>query len=417
MGSTEESWLEKRYIGTGTFTVTPRVRELVNEVLDSGRISYGEKSKLFETEFARIHGCKYGILSNSGTSSLQVALGAMKSIHSWPDGASVIVPATTFVATANIVRHCRLVPVFVDVERDTFNINVNEISKFLEGDKEKNIVAIIPVHLFGLPADVRLIKDILQLHNRQEITIVEDSCESMFVTLNDQPVGSLGGIGCFSMYAAHLITTGVGGIAITNNPSYAAKMRSLVNHGLDIQFLNPDENFSPRPMLNRKFIFSDYGYSYRITELEAAVGIVQLEDRGRIINLRRRNANHLNAGIHTINDIYDNVLAVQYQPIGTTHAHMMFPLVLNPIDGKIIDKTPLVSYLNDRGIETRDMLPLLHQPIYSWLNPKDFPVSDWLVQSGFYVGCHQDLSADDIQYVVDCILWFFDKEKEEKENG
>jgi len=367
------------------------MRELVGQVLDSGRISYGPMSKQFEKEFAKLHDCKYAILSNSGTSSLHVALQAMKEIHLWDRGAQVIVPATTFVATANIVRHCGLRPVFVDVDPVTYNIDCNLVADAVTEDT----VAIIPVHLFGQPADMTALRRTAPIGGK--IKIIEDSCETMFVSHNGCKVGSMGDIGCFSTYVAHLIVTGVGGIATTNQPEYAAKMRSLVNHGLRIEYLNPDDNFSPQPMIGRRFIFDSVGHSYRITEMEAGIGIAQLEEYDWILRVRRRNASHLTAGIEIINKTYNRqVLRTPTVMPENGHAWMMYPIVLVGAD-----KTPLVSYLNDWGIETRDMLPILHQPIYDYLSPDDFPVSAEILKSGFYVGCHQDLEPSDIQYIVD----------------
>lgn len=392
--------LKPRYVGTGTFKETPLMRKLVDEVLTSGRISYGEKSKEFEKRFAELHNCNYAILSNSGTSSLHVALHALKEIYRWEDG-QVIVPATTFVATANIVRHCGLVPVFVDVEPDTYNMDMSEVEKVIS----KDTVAVIPVHLLGQPANMSELSGMLPLSTR----IIEDSCESMFAKHRDSMVGNMSDIACFSTYAAHVIVTGVGGIATTNNPDYAAKMRSLVNHGLTIDNLNPNENFAPRPMLNRRFLFDTYGYSYRITELEAALGLAQLENYEQMLAIRRRNAKHLTAGIKRINRDYDNPISTYVVRPENESCFMMFPIVLNQRNGKNVDKTPLMQWLNARQIETRDLLPILCQPIYSWLDPKRYPISQWLVDSGLYIGCHQDLTPQDIDYVLQELEAYFDE--------
>src|SRR3990172_12468532 len=118
-------------IPVGDFVTTPKMREYINDVLESGQISYGKYSRAFESQFASLHGCKYAILSNSGTSSLQVALQAMKEIHGWRDGTQVIIPATTFISTANIVRHCRMVPVFCDVDPLTYNLDPRKVAPLL----------------------------------------------------------------------------------------------------------------------------------------------------------------------------------------------------------------------------------------------------------------------------------------------
>lgn len=407
MGTIEESWSKRRKVGVGTFSASDRMRELVTEVLNSGRISYGPMSMKFERLFARVHGCEYAILSNSGTSALYVALQAAKEVHDWEDGTEVIVPATTFVATANIVLHCRMKPVFVDVDPHYYNMNPD----LIEATITEKTKAIIPVHLFGQAADMSKILPIATKHN---LVVIEDSCETMFVTHNGKSVGSLGDIGCFSTYVAHLLVTGVGGISTTNNSDYAAKMRSLVNHGLMLEFLNPTDNFAPQPTPGRRFKFGSCGHSFRITELEAALGLAQIENDNyvRMLRLRQRNADHLTAGFSIVNRHYGDHLHLPEIAPHNTHAWMMFPIVLKTKDGgrTIVDKEPLMKWLNERGIETRDMLPILGQPCYEYLNREDYPVSDWIEKSGFYVGCHQDLTPDDIQYIVDMTREYYDRD-------
>jgi len=389
--------LAYRKVSVGDFKTTKKITDCVNNVLTSGVISYGPYSQAFEQDFAALHGNKYGILSNSGTSSLQIALQAMKEIHDWEYG-QVIVPATTFVATPNIVNHNGLVPVFVDVDRHTYNIDPAKIAEAITEDTK----CIIPVHLLGQPANMTAILDILNEMGRRDIKIIADSCECMFSKHKGLSLGRLADISCFSTYVAHLIVTGVGGLATTNNEVYAAKMRSLVNHGLEIDFLNPDANFAPRPMPGRRFRFDSMGHSYRITEMEAAIGYAQLDevDRENMLHTRRRNAQHLEAGIKRLNRDYGDTFNPYVVEEGNTSAYMMYPIVLNKKDGECVDKEPWMAFLNEKGIETRDLLPILGQPIYKWLDPSRYPVSDWLVKSGFYVGCHQYLFPEDIDYVL-----------------
>lgn len=390
--------MSKRTVTVGTFRASPAMMKNVLDVLSSGRISYGPYSLEFEKRFAEIHGCQYAILSNSGTSSLQVALQTLKELHGWQDGDQVIVPATTFVATANIVLHNGLAPVFVDVDPLTYNLN----PELIEPALTERTRAMIPVHLFGQAADMTRIMEIARAH---DLKVIEDSCETMFAYHRYGPVGSWGDIACFSTYVAHLLVTGVGGLSTTNNPDYAGYMRSLVNHGLELENLNPGENFAPQPMPGRRFKFFTHGHSYRITELEAAIGLAQLESAERMIRIRFRNGRHLTAGLNNlINRIYGDPIQAATVAEGNTHSFMMYPIVLREKE-----KGPLVQYLNERGIETRDMLPILGQPCYD-LDPGEFPVSAWLARSGFYVGCHQGLTPEDIQYVIDTLESFFTEE-------
>jgi len=378
------------YVSVGGFKVNDIARQYIDEILDSGIISYGKFSRQYEKDFSGMHGCKYGVLSNSGTSSLHVALQTLKEIYGWKDGDEVIVPATTFVATINIVLHNNMVPVLVDVNSDTYNINPLLIEEKIT-DKTR---CIIPVHLFGQPANMSVIKEIADTNN---LKIIEDSCECMFAKHKGKTVGQWSDIACFSMYVAHIIVAGVGGICITSNVEYAAKIRSLVNHGMEIKNLNVDDNVSPMPQTGRRFKFDAIGHSFRITEFEAALALSQLDSLHMRISSgsRARNAMHLITGLNSINQRDHTDIQLPVTKDYNTHAWMMFPIMW---DGQ---KDEVIKYLNDRGIETRDMLPVLDQPIYNFTG--DYPVSEKIITNGFYVGCHQGLTPGHIQYTIDTL--------------
>jgi perosamine synthetase len=384
-------------IGVGTFTTTPRMRALVNEALDTGRISYGPMSRRFEQDFAALHGAPFAVLSNSGTSSLHVALQALKERHGWADGDEVLVPAVTFVATVNVVLHNRLTPVLVDVEPDLYGINTS----LIEAAITPRTRAIIPVHLFGQPCDMRTVMDIARRH---ALWVVEDSCECMFATHHGRSVGAWGDVACFSTYVAHLLTTGVGGLALTSHPDLAATMRSLVNHGRDGIYISIDDDAGKsgaalQEVISRRFRFDRIGHSFRITELEAALGLAQLEDWQSMIAARKNNALSLLAGLRP----YRAHLQLPGFRPHTTQSWMMFPLVLRDEP-----KDALCAHLEAHGIETREMLPLVAQPCYRGLwDPDAYPVAQWIDRSGLYVGCHQNLTSEDLDHIVLTIGEYF----------
>lgn len=372
------------------------MRENINQVLDSGRISYGPFCRELEQRFAEIHERKIGVLSNSGTSSLQVALQALKEVHAWSDGDEVIVPALTFVATVNIVLHNGLKPVLVDIEPNTYGIDTNKLEEAIT----ERTRAIIPVHLFGQSCGIT---EVMEIAERYGLKVIEDSCECMFVRHGNKMVGSYGDIACFSTYIAHLLTTGVGGLAITNNPEYGAVMRSLVNHGRDGIYISIDDDqdvTNLEEVISRRFRFERLGHSYRITEFEAAIGVAQLDDWQDMIAKRQTNADTLNRLLEPIEK-----LGLIHLPYAVNeHAYMMYPLVLSPG----IPKEALTLYLEEHGIETRDMVPLTNQPVYAELfNEDDYPVAKWVNESGFYVGCHQDLTDEDVVHIANTILSYF----------
>lgn len=379
-------------ITTGHFAVTDGMRARINRVLDSGRISYGDESKEFENRFAKLHGSRYGVLSNSGTSSLHVALQALKEVHHWQDGDEVIIPATTFVATANIVLHCRLTPVLVDVEKHTFGMDSNSLYFKITSRSR----CIIPVHIGGQPCNMTAIMQIARYKN---LAVIEDSCECMFATRHGESVGNIGSIGCFSMYVAHLLVTGVGGIATTNDILYARKMRSLVNHGLSFDNLNLNDDEQPQPMLNRSFVFTSIGHSFRITEFEAALANAQLDDWQTAIKIRQSNAHLLTS---LLDDLQEELILPQVAG-GNSHSWMFYTL-----QTRKEEKHDLMCYLNAHDIETRDLPSLLYQPCYDW-DADQYPVSKHLATHAFYVGCAPHITESDIHELANTIHAYYDR--------
>ncbi|MBK34469.1 MAG: hypothetical protein CME26_02935 [Gemmatimonadetes bacterium] len=382
---------EQPIIGVGTLNLSARAIELVNDVLSRNRLSYGPMTESFERQFAAIHGCRFASMTNSGTSALHVALGALKEIHGWEDGDEVIVPAVTFVATPNVVLHNRMTPVLVDVEREFYGIDPN----LIESAITERTRAIIPVHVFGQACDM---DPVLELAKRHDLKVIEDSCECMFARYKGRSVGSLGDIGCFSTYVAHLLTTGVGGLATTNVAEYAVRIRSLMNHGRDSIYTSIDDDNEKsgdelRMIVERRFSFASVGHSFRATEMEAALGVAQLEDFEDMLVRRRANASRLGRDLAE----FDDHLQLPKARPECDHSYMMFPIVLRDRP-----KAEFLNYLEEHGVETRDMLPLVNQPIYTSLlgtKPGQFPVADWIGASGFYIGCHQDLKQTDLDYV------------------
>lgn len=384
-----------RIIGLGTFEATPEMFRLVNQVLRSGRISYGPLSQEFEQRFAEMHGCKYGVLSNSGTSSLLVALQTLKELHGWQGGDMVFVPALTFVATVNVILQLRLKPILIDVDSIFYNIDIDKLGDAIPMFRRR-ARCILPVHAFGQPAEIEQIKNIA---GWSQLKIVEDSCEAMLVERYGYPVGSWGDIGCFSTYIAHFLVTGVGGLSITNNPDYAQYMRSLCNHGIDLSELPTGADYDPT-WLARKFKFCRVGHSFRLTEIEAALGLAQLDDLPAIIRKRQRNAAYLTEQLKPFEE------RLQLPQTGTEHSWMMYCLVCR--QNGIRDD--LCRYLEQNGIGTRLMLPLTNQPVYRGLfDEDDYPVAKWINANGFYLGIHQGLTGDDLDYVADKIGAFFNE--------
>lgn len=389
-----------RQIGVGGLEVSELEKSLVNEVLDSNRLTYGPMTKKLEREFAAMHACRFGLFMNSGTSALHIALTALKERNGWSDGDEVIVPAVTFVATSNIVLHNGMKPVFVDVESDTYNIDPAKIEERITPRTR----AVIPVHLLGLPATMGPILELAKKHN---LSIIEDSCETMFARYMGRPVGSMGNVGCFSTYVAHLLVTGVGGFTITNDIDLAVDMRSLMNHGRDSIYIGCTddegaENEYLEEIIEKRFSFIHLGHSFRCTELEAAIGVGQLARADEIIARRGKIAAYFTSELSP----YAEVLQLPSCPADRTHSFMLYGLVL-----RHQGKKQLVNFLEHANVETRDMLPLTNQPIYQSLFGKDledrYPVAKWINESGFYIGCHSYMSDSEVEFVAKTFHRFF----------
>ncbi|MCK4271891.1 DegT/DnrJ/EryC1/StrS family aminotransferase [bacterium] len=395
----QQTFQPSQQIGVGGLEIGPLERKYVNEVLDSSRLSHGPFSQRFESLFAGEHDCRYACFLNSGTSALHIALAVLKERHGWQDGDEVLVPAVTFISTANIVIYNGMRPVFVDVDSRTYNMDPAQMEEKITGRTR----AVIPVHLFGLPAQMDAI---MEVADRRGLRLIEDSCETMFATCGGKKVGSFGDIGCFSTYVAHILVTGVGGFCTTNDPQLAVMLKSSMNHRRDEIYLRIDDDKTEDKqklfeMAARRFRFVRFGHSFRATELEAAIGLAQLEQKEEFLQRRRRNALILTEGLKHL----DDRLQLPTVPENRTHAYMMFPMVLRDAP-----KRELVNYLEERKIETRDMLALLDQPIYRKIfgdMGSNFPVANWINESGFYVGCHPYLKPEELEYVVQTIGEYF----------
>ncbi|MBW2965516.1 DegT/DnrJ/EryC1/StrS family aminotransferase, partial [Candidatus Woesearchaeota archaeon] len=318
---------------------------------------------------------------------------SLKEIYNWNDSDEVIVPSVTFVATLNIILHNKMTPVIVDVDKDYYELDPSLIEEKIT-EKTR---AIIPVHLFGQPCDM---DPILEIAKKHDLKIIEDSCETMFAKYKGKFTGTFGEIGCFSTYVAHLISTGVGGINITNNPDLAVKLRSIFNHGRDAIYISIDDTKGKsesefKEIIKKRFSFVNLGHSFRITEFEGALGLSQLDNWEEMINKRRENADYL---IKNLSIFKDHIQLPAIRP-DTEHSFMMFPIVLLKEE-----KTRVITLLEENGIETRDMLPITNQPVYrKYLDIKeeDYPVAKWINKGGFYIGCHQDLTKEDLDKIID----------------
>jgi dTDP-4-amino-4,6-dideoxygalactose transaminase len=389
-------------IELGYLSIDDKGRSYVNDVLNCNRLSAGKYMDAFEKRFAKEHDCRHAVMCNSGTSALQIALAALMEKYGFREGDEVLVPAVTFIATSNIVLQNRMTPVFVDVDPLCYNVDPARVEERITAKTK----VIIPVHLFGLPCEM---DPILAIAERHGLKIIEDSCETMFARYKGRSVGSFGEMACFSTYVAHLLVTGVGGLITTQSDELCIMARSILGHGRDPIYLNIDDDDSVvdnaefSEIIKRRFSFVRMGYSYRATEMEAALGLAALEKATDMIERRRHNAAYLIQGLKG----HEHYLQLPSWPAHSTHSFMMFPIVLR--EGK---REPLVNHLERRGIETRFMFPLLSQPYYRSVFGEIeamYPVARWVNRQGFYIGCHQGLEKADLDYIIEVFGEYFEK--------
>ncbi len=352
-------------------------KQLVIEAVSAGEISgtFGKFLPKFENEFSQYVECKYGIVTSNGTTALHLALATL----GISVGDEVLVAAFTNMATFFTVHYQSAIPIPIDIEFDTWNINPS----LLEEKITKYTKAIIVVHIYGHPADMDQVLEIAKKHN---LFVIEDAAEAHGALYRGKKVGSLGDIGCFSFYANKIITTGEGGMIVTNNNNLAERARSLGS----LAYGGKDNRFR----------HIDVGFNYRLSNIQAALGCAQLQKIEQIISLKRDIANFYN-------DNFLNIPELQL-PVEKSYAknvYWMYHLVLR---GKAENKRKLIMLeLKERGIETREaFVPYNLQPkeITKGLVEEDIcPVANYVSKNGFYLPSGPILKKEQLQYVVNSL--------------
>jgi dTDP-4-amino-4,6-dideoxygalactose transaminase len=388
--------MDKRIIGLATVDITDAEIDAVAKVLKSGKISPGSVQREFEDYVATKHGMKYGTFVNSGQSALQLSFEALK-YESDYTYKTVICPATTYISTIFAVWNAGLAVHLVDVNPSTYNMDCD-----LSNVQQSNIIC--PVNLMGLSAN----HPDYPRSSRGIAPVVEDNCESVFA-----PHTGYGDYMCLSFYAAHQITTGSGGMVCTNSIERDKLIKSLCNHGRadSSNLYTADRNESYDK--SKKFIFDKVGFSFKMGDYMAALGLVQARRADEIIGAKIKVA-------HKLLDRLNRYSEFIQLPVKYGNTFMNFPIVV-----KEGTKDALVKHLNEWQIETRDLMPILNQPIiiqemqkyifrmvYDKNNiyrDKYLPVSETLLDTGFYIGCHQGMTDDDIEYVGGVFDAYFQK--------
>ena len=396
---------ENLSVSFGTISIPERTEELVYDILRSKRISSGKYVRRFEEQFAELIGVKEAVAVSSGTDADTLALAVLHDFGV-ERGDEIIVPALSFVATGNAVIHAGFTPVFVDIERDTLNIDTSQVEAVIS----ENTRAIMPVHLMGKPAEMDAIQEVA--HN-YGLHVIEDAAEAHGAVYKGRNVGTLGDMAAYSTYVAHIITTGEGGLIATDNESFAEILRSLRSHGracvckqctLNTSSGYCQKRFNGQGGEDIRFTFERIGYSCKMNELEAAIGLGNLELYHQILEKRRQNLLYVLERFDRFGPYLATIREESYEKIGP-HA---LPIIIQ--EEASFNRSELTSYLEDRKIETRTLFASMPTqcPGFESLGYAhgQFPNAEYMGKHGIHIGVHHDLGLDEMQYVLDVIEEF-----------
>lgn len=391
----------------GTISITKESKKLINDILDSGRVSSGKYVRKFEEEFAKLVGTKEAVAVSSGTDADTLALAVLHDFGA-NRGDEIILPALSFVATGNAVLHAGFKPVFVDIEKETLSINTQEIEKIIT-EKTR---AILPVHLMGKPADIDAINKIAKKHN---LYVIEDAAEAHGAVYKGKNVGTLGDMAAFSTYLAHSISTIEGGVITTDNSDFAEILRSLRTHGRACKCKVCTLNIRGGYCFKRfqqgediRFLFERIGYSAKMNELEAAIGLGNLNIHSEILEKRRKNLLNLMKKFEKFKPYLTTTREEKEERIGP-HA---FSIIIQ--EKAPFNRRQLADYLEKNDIETRHLFSSMPTQCkgFSFLGYKlgDFPNAEYIGRNGLHIGVHQDLNEEHMDYFIEKIEEFLSTE-------
>jgi perosamine synthetase len=355
--------------------VTEEDVEEVAEAVRRGEISgsFGSSIPNFESEFASYVGTSYGVAVSSGTAALQLAVAAAEV----GPGDEVLVSASTNVATALAVYHNGAVPIAVDSEPETGNLDLDLLESLITPSTR----AIIPVHLFGHPVDM---DRLLQIVAKHELLVIEDAAEAHGATVRGRMAGSFGQMSCFSFYANKIVTTGEGGMVLTGDPAYAERLRLLRN----LAFTEP------------RFVHEKAGFNFRMTGYQAALGRSQLKRVEFVIENKRRIATTYNRLLEDLPGIRTPI-----EKEWARNVYWMYSVIVE--DDFPVSRDELMRFLGTLGIETRThFCPMNLQPFLQRqpnFRPSTCPIAEKMWRSGMYLPSSILLSEEVMTEVIDAI--------------
>jgi perosamine synthetase len=372
--------MTKKFIPISHPVFAGNEKKYVNECLDDVWISSsGKFIGAFESAFAEFCGVEHAISCNNGTSALHLGL---QGLGVGP-GDEVITPTLTYIATANTVRYCGATPVFVDSEPRTMNIDPS----LIEAKITPRTRAILPVHLYGHPADMGPILDIAK---RRGLAVLEDAAEAHGALYRGTKTGAIAELAAFSFFGNKIITTGEGGMLTTNDAGLARKLRLIRGQGMDLE---------------RRYWFTVVGNNFRMTNIQAAIGLAQAEKIDVHLAQRQRVAAWYHKHLADLRDEIDLPL----QEPWAHHSYWIYTILLKR--GRAADRDRWMAALAERGIETRPVFYPMHvMPPYREADGS-YPVAESLSQRGISLPTHGLLTEEDIEFIAGCMRTVCDEQR------
>ncbi|MBM4146644.1 MAG: DegT/DnrJ/EryC1/StrS family aminotransferase [Nitrospira sp.] len=355
-------------------------KQLVSLVIDSGWVSQGPRVAEFEEAFAAYVGAKYAVATTSCTTALHAAL----SVSGIGPGDEVILPSLSFIASANSIVHCGATPVFVDINSETCNIDVTRIEPAIT-EKTK---AIMPVHQMGLAADIDAVRIIAEKHS---LKIIEDAACAVGSEYKGKRIGGHGNIACFSFHPRKIITTGEGGMVTTDDPAVAERLRRFRHHGMSVSDIE-------RHIANRIIIetYPEIGYNYRMTDMQAAMGIEQMRKLPFIVEKRKQ-----------IAGIYDNELSkiphIKVPKVSSYAFHNYQSYWIELLDSSPVRRDMLMMKLLEKGVTTRRGIMAIHMEKSYSRYKASLPETERISARTLLLPIYPTLTEDEQGYVIHCI--------------
>ncbi|WP_049899981.1 DegT/DnrJ/EryC1/StrS family aminotransferase [Halococcus agarilyticus] len=351
-----------------------RAKARVGEVIDSGHLADGPEVRAFEQEFAEFCGASHGVATTNGTTALHTAIEAL----GLGEGDTVVTTPFSMIASANTVRLAGAEPVFADIDPESFNLDPHAVEAIV---RERDVDALIPVHLYGLPAAMDHLCEIADEH---DLLLIEDAAQAHGAAIDGERVGTFGDAACFSFYPTKNMTTGEGGMVLTDDERVAARAARFVNHGRPAARLGDDAGGT--------YDHVSLGQNYRMTSVLAAIGRVQLDRLPEYNEARRANAARLTGEFAGIDGIETPI-----EPDGRRHVYHQYTI-------RSDDRDALRAHLDDEGIGTGIYYPtpIHEQPVYDGVEC-DVPVTERAAGAVLSLPVHPNLSASDLESIMTAV--------------